>query len=162
MPDAVYDQVLTIAAPQIKTLADAVESYLTQEADLTPRLFDWDDIDQHCPAISVRYSDGGAIPAQNMASTNSSNAVGFPVFVVMVSPKGVTRDAEAKAWESLRQSIREYYHHRRRMETVSYTGWLSSTSTVQDSGPSPPADFSAKHKIQIMTLYFWFLEPQTA
>lgn len=162
MADSIYDQVLDIAAPQIKTLADAIEFYLIQEPDLTPRKFDWKDINSHTPGLSLRYSLNGAVQASVMAATNTHNPVGFPLYVVMLSPPGSIRDDETKAFELLKQSLRQYYHHRRRMEDVSSEGVLTSVSTVSDGGPQPPADMVSKYDIQIMTIMFWFEEPQTA
>jgi hypothetical protein len=161
MADSIYDQVLTIAAPQIKTLADAIESYIVQEADLTPRELDWDDVQQHSPGISVRYVLDVPRRGNVMASTNTHNVVGFPIIVVLASPKGgFTRDPESKAFESLKQSIRQYYHHRRRMADVDSEGVLTSVSTVNDGGPEVPGDIAALLKIQMVTIMFWFEEPQ--
>lgn len=162
MADSIYDQVLTIAAPQIKTLADAIESYIVQEADLTPRELNWDDIQQHSPGLSVRYVLDGVNRASDVSPTNARNPVGFPIVLVLVSPKGgVTRDPESKAFESLKQSVRRYYHQRRRMDDVDSEGVSELASTVMDGGPDPPGDLVSQHKIQMVTIMFWFLEPQT-
>ena len=163
MPDSIYDQVLTIAAPQIKTLADAIEFYLTKEIDLRPRKFSWKDAAAHTKGVSLWYSAEGARRATVAAPLNSHNCVGFNLYLLMIGPQGAnTRDAEAKAFESLKQSIRQYYHHRRRMETVSSPGVLTTVSTVEDGGPAPPADLATRFDIQMQTITFWFDEPQTA
>lgn len=161
MSESIYKQVLNIASPQIKALANSIEFYLVQEQDLTPREFDWDDISQHNPGVSVRYVLDGMTRATTMAPTNSHNPVGFPLYIVMVSPKGVTWDAELEAIESLKQKLRQYYHQRRRMELVSSPGVLTNVSTVSEGGPQPPSDFVARHKVQMLTIMFWFEEPQT-
>lgn len=62
MADSIYDQVLTIAYPQIQTLADAIEAYMTQEVDLAPRRFDWEDIQSHSPGLSLRWSPDAIAP----------------------------------------------------------------------------------------------------
>lgn len=161
MPDSLHDQVLDIAAPQIKALAEVIDLSFVQEVDLEPRQFNWQDVDDHSPGVSVRFVES-SVRAGVMAPTNSHNPIGIPVYIVMVQPKGFARHAVDKAFRSLKQTIRQYYHHRRRMEAVSSPGVLTTVSTVEDGGPEPPRDFEARNDIQIQTIMFWFTEPQTA
>lgn len=161
MADSIYDQVLTIAYPQIQTLADAIEAYMTQEVDLAPRRFDWEDIQSHSPGLSLRWSPDAIAPGNN-EGTNAHNPIGCVLHLVMTSPQSMTRSEEDKAFELLKQSVRQYYHHRRRMNDVLSDGVLAGPSTVRDGGPEPPKALTDKWNIQQQTITFHFLEPQTA
>jgi len=162
MADSVYDQMLDLAGPQIKTLADAVDAALTPESSIEIRSFDWDDIEAHHPGVTLRSVEDPAVMAELTQSTNERHIYGYPMILVISSNTGTHRDTRTKWQRSLMQAVRRYYHHRRRFASVSDTGTNEIGCTVKSGGPRVPANMKMTKHVELLTIIGWFLELHTA
>lgn len=157
MADSVYDQSLDIAARQIKTIIDGSNKLLLPESSLEPRDFDWNDINSY-PGFSLRYVSDAAMLAQVVEDTNTSSNAGYPIIVIANFSSGSQRDQRHREVRSIMETIRRYYHHRRRFQDVDVEGVLENACTVRVGGPTPPQGIKVNKHVEILTIIGWFME----
>ncbi len=152
---SVYDQAIDIVATDVKTLADAIDATITTESTIDSGSIDWDEITRNILYIAF---DWNAVVTGRL-DTNERTARGYPIYVMFSMPKRGDRDPRRKNLFDLREDIRQYFHRRRRMGTVSATGVHELLSMCRDGGPTPPADVRKNRDINALTIFAWFMEP---
>lgn len=160
MPDSIYDQALDIVAGQLKTLADAVDANLTPENAITPRRFDWQDI-QSFDGVTLRYLDEPQQWSTELLDTNAASNSAYPMFMVCSWNSSMYRDDRTKKFHQFIEDVRKYYHHQRRLDAVSVTGVRVHPTTVRDGGPDPPTDWRLNKTVKMLTIIGWFLQART-
>lgn len=161
MNDAIYDRSLDIVSRQVKELIDRIDTSFLPERKLTPRAFDWDDINSYT-GVSLRYVEDPEILSQLVDDTTESTCVGYPMIIVANWSAGAHRDSRRKKMRKLFQDIRHNYMHRRRLQDANETDVAMELScTVRVGGPTPPAGFKLNKGVSMTTIIGWFMERRT-
>ena len=158
MADSVYDQALAIVATDVKTLADAVDTALTTESTIPVTAVNWDDLAQNI--ISIAYDFNAVESASRM--TSEADMRGYPAYVVMAVQKRDLRDTLYKNLSNIKEDIRRYFNHRRRMSSISLTGVREQGCRVRDGGLRPPRSITDGMHVHVITVMMWFLESRTS
>lgn len=158
MADSVYKQALDQVASQVKTLADAVDTDLTPNTTIPVRSLDWDDINHNL--VEVCWLED--VREHGNRGNNERDEYSYPCVVLFVLSKKPHWDTNRNNIHKLKQSIRAYFHNRRRMGSVSETQVNELPCMVEDNSPQPRGKL-AKHKdVHSLTIWCWFLQPRTS
>jgi hypothetical protein len=159
MPDSVYNQALTQVVAGLNAIGMSNYSIATDSITirkLNPAdMRDWQDVGE-TGGVTVRWQDD-LIEGEG---TNERDAWGYPCHVCIVRGSRLQIAEETEPIFALKQAIKRYFNHKRRMSSVSDTGTLQIVSRVID-GPKPPPQVVADYSITTITVICWFLEKRT-
>ena len=151
---SLYKQTLDLFASQGKTLADAVVANMVMETSIPIVPLDWGLLVNY-RGVVLSWDD--KLMESSADSTVCRDARGFPGYFLFIYAPDPPWDEYVP---SLKQSLRRYYNHSRRMTTVSDTGTNELQCRVLETYPRPPRDFHPA--VDGLTVIAWYLEPRTA
>lgn len=148
---AVYDQFLAQVASQLVTLGTT--GFLTHAPDV--RVMDWDDV-VNLGGLTVRYDND---IRENQEATNERDIYGYPAHLIFAVGWHLQAVGENATIQTMKQTIRRYYHNKRRMSAIVESN-VSQEPTTVINGPRPP--YRLRDRIlATITVMGWFLEPRT-
>lgn len=150
---SLYKQALDLMASQAKHLADGVVNNMVMETAIPLVPLNWSLLENY-RGVVLAWDDK---PSEySPGSTNCRDARGYPAYFLFIYAPDPPWDEYVP---SLKQALRRYYNHRRRMTPIVDVDVTELPCRVLESFPKPPQSF--KPDVDGLTVIAWFHEPRT-